>query len=412
MNSSIRHIRIACYALIAKDSGSIASANYLIIKDLLNNGYEIDFYALKGFQNVDDFLSYQNFHYIPISLKSIQSVWDNLEKLPKNGGILYTLWSKISTAIYFNLLKKIAQENHNGNPYDMVLVLGLPNFFELNGVHKISWLQGTLDTEIAIIDKLKDQIISLSGLTEYIKLKLFYMLRSFTYTKVANSSDLFIGGSQWTKVSLELSGLKNVHALPYPIDIELFKPQELMPKRTDDQIRFLWLGRIVPRKRLDLLLDAIALLISENQNVHLTIIGSFAYANGYSQLLDRFKYPERITYAPGINRLDVPNLMSSIDVLVQTSEAEDFGSSVAEALCCGVPVIVGTTNGTKDYIGSSSWVFAEYTVQSLKKTMEVAIESIKTHKEEISRNCRLVAEQEFSTHKVISKFEELYRQNL
>jgi glycosyltransferase involved in cell wall biosynthesis len=42
--------------------------------------------------------------------------------------------------------------------------------------------------------------------------------------------------------------------------------------------------------------------------------------------------------------------MSDVDVLVQPSDEENFGSSVAEALACGVPAIVGATNGTGDYL--------------------------------------------------------------
>ena len=103
--------------------------------------------------------------------------------------------------------------------------------------------------------------------------------------------------------------------------------------------------------------------------------------------------------------------MSSFDILIQPSEAEDFGSAVAEALCCGVPVIVGTTNGTKDYIGSNSWVFEEYTIESLAQTMEVAINAINKNREEIFNNSRLTAEKEFLTTRVVDKLEEIFTKN-
>jgi len=43
-------------------------------------------------------------------------------------------------------------------------------------------------------------------------------------------------------------------------------------------------------------------------------------------------------------------MLAEVDVIAQPSEEENFGSSVAEALACGVPVIVGATNGTGDYV--------------------------------------------------------------
>jgi glycosyltransferase involved in cell wall biosynthesis len=43
-------------------------------------------------------------------------------------------------------------------------------------------------------------------------------------------------------------------------------------------------------------------------------------------------------------------VLSQHDVLAQPSEEENFGSSVAEAQACGLPVIVGHTNGNADYL--------------------------------------------------------------
>ena len=37
-------------------------------------------------------------------------------------------------------------------------------------------------------------------------------------------------------------------------------------------------------------------------------------------------------------------------MLAQPSDEENFGSSVAEAQACGLPVIVGATNGNADYL--------------------------------------------------------------
>ena len=180
--------------------------------------------------------------------------------------------------------------------------------------------------------------------------------------------DIIICGSQWSKYRFKdrliKYGLKSktVKVLPYPIDINYFKSNSFHSnkKRSESKL-FLWLGRSEPRKRLDLLLDAYALLLQERQDVRLKIIGGFAWAPGYKKLIDNFEFPEYLEYQPSIDRAKVPELMAQCDVLIQPSEGENFGLSVAEALCCGLPVIVGPTNGTKDFISSSSFVFEDYT---------------------------------------------------
>jgi glycosyltransferase involved in cell wall biosynthesis len=55
-------------------------------------------------------------------------------------------------------------------------------------------------------------------------------------------------------------------------------------------------------------------------------------------------------YHQRIERIQVPTLLNQQDVLAQPSEEENFGSSVAEAQACGLPVIVGHTNGNADYL--------------------------------------------------------------
>jgi len=63
-------------------------------------------------------------------------------------------------------------------------------------------------------------------------------------------------------------------------------------------------------------------------------------------------FTDRLRWEKGIPREAVPALLHRHDVLVQPSDEENFGSSVAEAQACGLPVIVGHTNGNADYLCS------------------------------------------------------------
>ncbi|NJO95302.1 MAG: glycosyltransferase [Pleurocapsa sp. CRU_1_2] len=150
----------------------------------------------------------------------------------------------------------------------------------------------------------------------------------------------------------------------------------------------------------------------KRQDVRLKIFGGFRYAPGYKKLLDNFEFPDRLEYNPYIDRLKVPELMSSCDVLIQPSEGENFGSSVAEALSCGLPVIVGPTNGTKDYISSSSFVFDEYTPESLKETMLKAIETVEHRRKELALDARQTAEQNFDVSKIVDRLETIFHETL
>jgi len=67
-------------------------------------------------------------------------------------------------------------------------------------------------------------------------------------------------------------------------------------------------------------------------------------------LIKAFAFPERLEWIESLRRTEVPALFRRHDVLAQPSDEENFGSSVAEAQACGLPVIVGATNGNADYL--------------------------------------------------------------
>lgn len=413
---SANRYRIACYGFVDKNSGSLASGNFLVMEELLKRGYLVDFYAIKGFVEPQEFYAYPNYRYITFSEREMQTLplkilstgWQILENLPKKGGILYRVWAVLHAHICAERVARLAQANHKNRPYDFSFFLGLPGCFRLQGVPSLSWLQGPFYTEGQTIRNLKKEVIQFSSVWNYLTLRVFYMVRDRISPSDIARSDHFICGSQWAKEQMITANIPRdrISVLPYPIDLNLFKPAERAT--SSDRINLLWLGRIVPRKRLDLALEAIRLLVQEGFPVHLQIIGGFAYSKKYQELIETFEYPDAIAYSPFVDRTQVPELMGNIDILLQPSEAENFGSAVAEALCYGIPVIVGPTNGTKDFINPSSFVFEEYSAESLKETIKRAASAVKTSKIQIAREARSVAEQNFDVVNVVDQLEEIF----
>jgi len=140
--------------------------------------------------------------------------------------------------------------------------------------------------------------------------------------------------------------------VPYPIDLTLFSPSLKEATFGDGTLRVLWLGRIVPRKRLDLFLQGAAIAIGRGVDLRLTVVGRVGFICGYERLIKAFEFPERSEWIESLPRTEVPALFRRHDVLAQPSDEENFGSSVAEAQACGPPVIVGATNGNADYLCS------------------------------------------------------------
>jgi glycosyltransferase involved in cell wall biosynthesis len=407
-----KNLRIACYGFVSKGGGSIIGANFLILEELLKREVQIDFYGRKNYIYPQELCKYQNFNYFDVKPSLIQVFSELLPSSFKKiimPIINLSLAHKPSTQLF----QQAVVANHQVNKYDLLLSLGYHSGFRIKNVPVISWLQGPPQSSWYFIQKLSKKIISLCGIGLYIKLKVFYALKAKQAKSEFGFSDVFICGSQWSKDWLISYGIKpkKIEILPYSVDLNFFKLNSSRPnKKQSDSKVFLWLGRSEPRKRLDLLLEAHTLLLQERQDVQLKIFGGFIWAQGYKKLIDHFEFPQYLEYKPSIDRAKVPELMEQCDVLIQSSEGENFETSVAEALCCGLPVIVGPTNGTKDFISPSSFVFEEYTAESLKKTMFQAIEAIEQKREKLALDARETAENNFSVYKIVDSLENIFQE--
>ena len=222
------------------------------------------------------------------------------------------------------------------------------------------------------------------------------------------NTDFIVSGSQWTLEKWVEFGAdkKYIQALPYPINLSLFKPRG--GEYTKSKKNLLWLGRITPRKRLDLLLDSFILLMKERRDIYLKIIGHFPYAKGYKKLIESFPFLDHIEYKESISYSEVPKIMQDIDILIQPSENENFASSPAEALCCGVPVIIGPLNGTKDYINPHSIVFEDYTAEALKKAIVSLLKNLESNSAQISAEARKTAEYHFDVRHIADEIEKIF----
>lgn len=405
--------KIACIGHICKNEGSGTGASFAIFEELLKRGYKIDYYNSNPRFYPQELFKYNNFRYIHVKRTLISSFFNNLPN-PLRG--ILSIANLFLSSSGHKLTQQTILANHFLDQYNFFLSLEVYSFYRIEQIPVISWVQGQPYAERYFnLKKLRKKIISINGIIFYIKLFIFYALKVNFIQPNFNNHDILICGSQWSKKQLADYGfpLNYIKTLSYPIDLELFKLNSNIVNRQQNKDKvFLWLGRCVPRKRLDLLLEAYALVLKERQDVRLKIFGGFGYNQGYKKLIDNFEFPNHLQYKPHIDRFKVPELMSSCDVLVQPSEGENFGFSVAEALSCGLPVIVGPTNGTKDYISSSSFVFDEYTPESLKETMLKAIEAVEHRRKELALDARQTAEQNFDVSKIVDRLETIFHETL
>jgi len=342
-------MRLAVTGFVSEQAGSMASANALLLRELLQRDCEVDFFSKASFVDPRPVAGgHPGFRFTNVDNRLADRLRTRLERIPIAG----KLAGMVDAATYNRLLVRRINEAHRERKFDLCLWLGDYARGRVGSIPTVSFVQGAPGSDARSVLRRFQEIKLLAGAKTAWKWKLLAHLRlAHPGLPPFHFSDRFLVGSNQSKNCLhEFFGIakERIDPLPYPIDLQHFSPLSARPHTST--LHCLWLGRIVPRKRLDLFLEGAAEAIGRGVDVQLTVIGSIGFIPGYEKLLQNFPHPDRLTWQKFLPRKDVPGMLAAHDVLAQPSEEEDFGSSVAEAQACGLPVIVGTTNGNADYL--------------------------------------------------------------
>lgn len=345
----LRPLRLAVTGFVSEQEGSVAGANALLLRGLLAHGCHLTFFSKSSFVDPRPAVgSHPHFTFCETENRATDRLRRRLQRIPFAG--LAT--GLLDACCYRRLLVQKITQTHQSTPFDLCLWLG---DFAAKGIPRtptVSFVQGPPGTDARSVIDHFSEILELCGPITAFKWRALSHLRLSQWGLPAlKPTDHFIVGSRQSSDTLEKRydiSSERISTLPYPIDLNLFQP--ILGETKPRGLRAFWLGRIIPRKRLDLFLEAAVQAIRQGLDLHLTLVGGVGFIPGYEKWIAAFPYPERLTWEPYVARTAVPALLKDQDVLVQPSDEENFGSSVAEAQACGLPVIVGSTNGNADYL--------------------------------------------------------------
>jgi len=132
----------------------------------------------------------------------------------------------------------------------------------------------------------------------------------------------------------------------YPVDKLLARTILKLP--ANDKI-LLQLGRMVPRKGVDNVIRALALL--KNRKVQLLIVGGDENTTVEMDRLKRIARKTgvelRVTFAGQKSRTELKYYYAAADIFITTPWYEPFGITPLEAMACGTPVIGSNVGGIK-----------------------------------------------------------------
>lgn len=366
-----RHLIVV--GAIDRYGGSIATAHHQMVEQLLEAGYRItslssatDPHRLTeqiGFVKHPQFrvLIYR-VRRLPYWVQKILPAWGNL-----------ALRRILEDSFESSDQKRLARSVVGTETVDGVLFLGRPSEFTIGKIPSFSFIQSLPSIEWQAMNSNR-HTLSLWDKFFLLQLwRLYYLYRKrIDYLRLKQSAAIFVL-CEWLTAEVKKLGLnKPITVVRFPFDFSRFDG-----KRSEKQEPplILWLGRIVPRKRIDLFLEALRILKLRDVSYKAIVIGNVSVFSSLKKTLAAADNEGLITHMEYMPHQEVPELLAMADVLVQPSEWEPLGNSVVEALAAGCKPVIGPTNGTLPKNHPLVFWFKEYSAVSVAEAISQALEN-------------------------------------
>lgn len=151
-----------------------------------------------------------------------------------------------------------------------------------------------------------------------------------------------------------------VRVVPCGVDLGMFTPGTARTRQEDEDrpLRLLSLGRLVERKGVSTVVEALARLGDQAPPVELLVAGGPPLGEldrdpevrRLQAQAEQLGVGDRVRFLGAVSHDDVPNLLRDIDVVACTPWYEPFGMVPLEAAACGLPVIASAVGGMLDTV--------------------------------------------------------------
>lgn len=226
-------------------------------------------------------------------------------------------------------------------------------------------------------------------------------------TSELERQDLSDEGISSSKVLLRFNG----------IDLDYFKTLPgagAFRKRegiTEDARVILFLGRLIPRKGADFLIEALPKL--GNDNIKLVIAGPEGESGYIASLKEKAKtlgVSHQVLFPGALYDDKQKEAYVDATIFALPSRYENFGNTAAEAIACGTPVVVSDRCGIAPLIDQRAGLVTPYDSQSVGWTLKELLQNPRLY-QHLKAGCPRVA-MEISWEGLVREMVESYKETI
>ena len=161
--------------------------------------------------------------------------------------------------------------------------------------------------------------------------------------------------------------------LPNGIDSELLeRSRSIEGKETDKPFKIVTVGSLIPRKGIDVIINAF-LYLADRQNFHLTIIGAGQELESLEALVEHNMLSEQVEFIGSVSPEKVAEYLSVADAFILASYSEGRPNVILESFGVGLPVIASDIDGVRELVeeGKTGFRFEPGNSRELAKQIEM-----------------------------------------
>jgi glycosyltransferase involved in cell wall biosynthesis len=232
---------------------------------------------------------------------------------------------------------------------------------------------------------------------------------------LAGATDLALGDSDYNRRELVALGFQRTDVFPIAVDLERITGAPRHPALEkilgDGLTNFLFVGRIVPNKRIEDIVR-LAELYKRHIDTDYRFIfvgrteGIPRYHAAVRAMVARFQMlPERFLFVGAVSDWELATYYRTASVYLSLSEHEGFSVPLIEAMAAGVPVFAYEAAAVPETLGSAG-------VSWSPKDLEFAAELLGQLAFDVNLRARVVARQhrrveDFSEARVVERLQQL-----
>ncbi len=180
----------------------------------------------------------------------------------------------------------------------------------------------------------------------------------------ATKDDLIaLYGTPPEKITVLLGGVNPEFA---PVTDRAFRQSVRRRYNLPDNPYIFSVGTVQPRKNYARLIEALAALGPEFENVHLVIAGGRGWLDApIYQAVEAYGLGKRVHFTGFVQDGDLPALYTEAVCLAYPSLYEGIGLPVLEAMACGIPVVTSNVSSMPEIAGDAALLVDPYNADEL-----------------------------------------------